>query len=898
MTPDSNAPTEARSGRASLLRAAGLVLAVLLVYWPSLRGEFVYDDLLIIQRNPQITSFAHLPQLFGSSYWDFLDPESASHVGYYRPLTMVLLTAGYVLGDGAPMVFHALSLLVYCLACLAAWRFAVRLTRSEAIGFGAALLFALHPLHVESVAWISALHDPLFALFGFLALSQYMKWRDEGSGSGAWRSGPWLAGLFFLLALLSKDAAVALLPVAIALDLGRRAGKAREAAPLIVRPLQAYSPFLASFALYFALRVAVFGDLMAGFDRTTTDFGVGAGRLLMLRVELLGGAVKLLAWPAELNLFRPFQPELPLGSASLITGVVGSLVLLSTIALAAIKRKRPQLAMLLLIPAGIAPVLVRVESLGTFPLSDRFLFVPVIGFTALVAWVLVTRLPAKLAAACLMLLALLFGLRTNAQLPVWQSEEAMFRAGVAQNPRNPNVYWGLGRILLEDFKHTGLLANLVEARECFDRGMELLDESQHGAGDIFATQDDHLQTNLGLGWTLLYEAEIDPFHDYKTARVVFERVIEYMPKNESGWIGLGVAWLSEGDPNEAGVAFRKAIQLNDKSAEAHFNMGLLYMRIEEWSMAVAEFRRSAQIRSGSFQDLNHLARALQESGQPEEAMQIARQALEHFPGQPDPMVLLGIGEALKGDHAKAVEWFDRALAVRENHGAAHLHRGKSLIALGQRNAAVKALERACELLPSTFEPHYNLTVLLRSSSHPEAALGPFLVAYRLRPRGELDVLLTKVAEEMHEDDIGRLTLLATIDADRGDVGLAERWARKALELDPDHAPTKYLLGVLLKQKPEFQEAGDLFVEGYDLLRSGADELTSSYQAQMEFAEVLLLTNQEMAAEVYLRRALDLLPTQGDMQADQRRKAAQTIQTALEKIEELKNAGPLPVPAED
>ena len=99
--------TEASSPTSpSLIRGALIVLAALFVFWPSVRGEFVYDDLLIIQQNPQITSFAHLPKLLGSSYWDFLDPESAKSVGYYRPLSMVLLTAGYVFGGGEPLAFH------------------------------------------------------------------------------------------------------------------------------------------------------------------------------------------------------------------------------------------------------------------------------------------------------------------------------------------------------------------------------------------------------------------------------------------------------------------------------------------------------------------------------------------------------------------------------------------------------------------------------------------------------------------------------------------------------------------------------------------------------------------------------------------------------------------------
>ncbi|HIG11496.1 MAG: tetratricopeptide repeat protein [bacterium] len=872
-----NAPS-----RQTPLKVALLCLVVLATYWPCLTGEFVYDDLLIIERNPAITSLANLPQLFGSSYWDFLDPAEASHVGYYRPLTMVLFTVAYALGGGAPLAFHGLSLLVYSLACLAAWRLLTRITESEAVGFGGALLFTLHPLHVESVAWISSLHDALFALLGFLALNEWLKWwhaeRDRDTQKGL----PWRAGALFLLALLAKDAALALVPIALVLVLGQGLE--------VKRSVRAWVPFAAAFSIYYLLRVAVFGDALAGFDHTTTDFGVGFGRLMLLRLELLGGAAWLFVWPAELNLFRPFQPNLPAGSASLITGIVGSLAGLALVGWAAWRRGQPALALLLLIPAALAPVLLSVEALGTFPLSDRFLFVPVLGFAGLVAWLIQRFLPKKLALGAIAALCLAYGLKIGAQLPSWQSEEALFRAAIEQNPRNPNVFWGLGRVLLNDYRKTGEVASLHEARASFDSSMDLLEEALKPNSDIYATHDDHLQTNLGLGWALLYEANLDPFHDYKTALAVFERVKEYSPTSERGWIGAGLAWLEMGDPNQASEALRRAIQLNERSPEAHFNMGLLAMRIEEWDLAVKEFTRSSELRNASFEDQIYLARALLEAEQNTEALELAKRTLKRFPDQADPMIVIGIAAAKRSDHAIAISWFDRALSLRDSYAAAHLYRGKSLSALGQMPAAARAFQRSCELDPRQFEAQYNLMVVLLGSEQPESAMPAFLSAYSLRPKGEFDSRLTSAAEELHRKKPHILALLATIDADRGDSALAERWARQALEIDGDHGPSQFILGLLLKQREEF-------VEAYDLLHSAANQLTDSYQAQMEFAEILLETKQEIAAEPYFRRALGLLPGQIEMQPKLREKARAAIEQALESIVALKASGPPPPPSD-
>lgn len=862
-----------------LAGAIALFLGVFAVYFPALDGEFVYDDLLVIQQNPQISSLANIPEIFASSYWDFLDAEGTSHVGYYRPLTMALVTVGFVLGDGTPEAFHLLSLVIYALACVAAWRFAARLMGSELGGFMAALLFAAHPLHVESVAWISALHDPLYALFGFLALSAFLRWR-------AGETGPWSVAVWFGLSLLSKDSAVAFVPVAFVLEACRKPEEGTPVARGLSSFAKALAPMLLAFAGYYLLRALVFGEVLAGFDRTTTDFGVGAGRLALLRVELIGGAMQLMMWPSELNLFRPFQPELPEGSSSLLIGILGSLGLGLAIGLAWMRRWRLPLTFLLLIPAALAPVIVRVESLGTFPLSDRFLFIPVIGFAALLVHLAWKALPQAASVALISLIAVALGVRSQAHLPHWQNEEALFRHAVELNPRNPNVHWGLGRVMLNKYAESGLSDHLLHARTSFESSMELLDAASKDGKDIYATHDDHLQTNLGLGHALLREAEVDPFHDYELVRTIFQKVIDYKPKSERGYIGLGVTWMAAGDPNQAATALRRAIQLNPNSPEAHFNMGVLMMRIEEWGESAKEFKRSLELRNNNRKDLIFLSRALVEDGQLTEARKYANQAHELFPGDADPMVLLGTIEAKGSQLGKGIQWFDKALQLTPNYGAAHLQRGLAYASLKDNAEAVNSLKTACELLPNSFEAHFNLMVLLLASDNPDLAMPYFFVAYRQRPANFTNRMI-KAAESMHQDQVPNLVRLATIDADRNDLNTAVNWIQRAVELDPEDGPSNYIYGVLLTKLDNPDAA-------LRHLRIAAETLTDSYQAQLEYSEVLLKKNQFAKAEPFLKRAYQLLPTQ-KMSKEMREKTEEIIRTALQNIEEAKRVGPPPPP---
>ena len=168
-------------------RLALVLTATALTLWSSLAGEFVYDDLWLVSQNPTIRSLATLPEALGGSYWDFIDSESAARIGYWRPLTAVFLHVGFRLGAGAPWGFHAVSLFLHLAATATVFFLARRLFRSLDVAFWSALIFGLHPVHVESVAWISAVNDPLHGFLCVLAMWTFLRWRERGSPDGPWR---------------------------------------------------------------------------------------------------------------------------------------------------------------------------------------------------------------------------------------------------------------------------------------------------------------------------------------------------------------------------------------------------------------------------------------------------------------------------------------------------------------------------------------------------------------------------------------------------------------------------------------------------------------------------------------------------------------------------------------
>jgi len=859
------------------LPAGLIVLVTVLVFARSIGGELVYDDHLLIARNPLIADLGRLGELFTGSYWDFLDPQSAQHVGYYRPLSMLALTLIYHVGDAAPWAFHLASILLHAGAALGAWAIARRLLSSERAALWAALLFSLHPIHLESVAWISGISDPLAMCFGLAAVAGLLSDSTKARKSG------WWTGALFLCALCSKESAIGLFPVALVLGRLGKSGDERT-------PWEAYIPMAAALGLWFGLRVLVFGDILAGFDRTTTEFAVSASRLLQLRAELLGGAALLLTFPLELNLFRSLSPELSFTSVEFLLPAASALSLLAAAFLAYKRGARRVCALLLVIPAALLPVLLRVESVGTFPLSDRFLYLAALGFTLLIAHVIVTKMRRGTATIALSCLALAYSAQDIIHAQAWSDDEALFRSSLEQNPRNPNVHWSLGKVLLEKFQETNQPEHLVEATVTYERGMELLAEARNSDFSIFATGDDEVQMNLGLGWCLLYAAEHDEFRDFETPARIFQLVIDELdrvrehrgvdPNSANRALaetGLGVSLASSGRTIEASQAFRRAIDANAQSVEAHFNMGLLHLRSGRSQEAIQHFEVALMNRPRHLRYMVALSVALERTGGDIRAKNIAMEALSYHPDAPNPKAILGTLAAKRRDYDEAERWLTESLLANPNNGAATFDLAKVYLAKEATPDALPLLERACRMLPNNFEAHYALGVIHFEAGEIARATPSLLSAFKLRSSGLAVRKLEGILEELRRDEVDMQWALAAIEYDRKSFNESLRFTERALTLDPEHGPSHYLLGQILANNGEPVAALEHF-------QRACEKLPNEFQVQADCGHALATNGRGEDARPYLERALELLPSQNYEQG-QREALLQRLNEDLDGIRE-------------
>jgi Flp pilus assembly protein TadD len=840
----------------------GCVLLVVLGVWlRSLYGEFVYDDNLLIRRNPALSELANWPAVVGRGMWSFLDAHDARHLGYWRPLAGTVLLFTNVLGHNSPLAFHWVAIVLHLAATAAAFALALELAGSLPIALLTALLFGLHPAHVESVAWISALNDPLFAIFAFCALRSWIRWRKSGS-TGA----PWAAGVLLLCALLAKELGVAVVPLALAHDLAttRKAG-----------PLRAWLPFALAGFVWYACRVAVFAELSAGFGRTTTFFGVGPGRLAQLRIELLGGYTWLGLWPADLKLFHPFRPTLSGSDPQFLRALACCAGLIGAIYWAWKRQMRTLAFALTFLPVSILPALVRVESLGISPLAERYLYLGAFGFVFAFAWCAWTWLPKSLALVACLVVGTLYSLKSVSRTAFWHDEMTLFRTLHEQTPEVPEAHWGLGRVLLERYRKSNAVDDLIQATRAFESGTDLIERAKKGDGSIFATRNDHIQINMGLGWCELYRGELEGDMD-NGALDAFKQVVQYYPESDQALVGLAAAQTFLGKLDEAEKSLREALAKNERNIEAHHNLGLVLMSRNDLDGARRELGRALELRPDHLEDLVWLARITLQQGKEQESRDWIARARAAHPDSTAPLVLEATIAAKHDQPAEALKLVDQALDLNRDDGEGLLLKGKLHHQLGQDNSARQALARACELLPTSFEANFNMGQLTVKVS-PEEAL-PYLVrAYELRAPDKIAEDLRNQLRTFHFRAARTPIDLARADLARENVSGASEWLAKAQAVEPENGEVRQLAGDLALRRGALDEAERELLEACRLLPTNLD-------AHLSLAQVYIGENKQAEARSTLEKLLGIVKRQGTgaMQDEMIRREARNMLEALGK----------------
>lgn len=424
-----------------------LILLAVLPYLNSLVNGFVYDDRQQILENPYVHSFRYLGRIFGSTVWSFQGAQGVSN--YYRPLMTFAYLLDYKFFGRLPFGFHLMNVVLHAAVVLLLFAVTQRLFHDQLVSLMASGLFALHPIHTESVSWIAAITDLELSFFFLLTFLLYVRLADtERKGRSAILSYAFMV-LAYALALLSKEQALVLPALVIVYEHFYRSDRASSSPWHKVRR---YLPLCVLAVAYVGFRRFALGGFAPAVWRPNLRWST----VLLSAIALTFSYLGKLIWPAHLIAFYVFHESRTIHDPQVLAGITGLLVCATLFAWLWRKARRFSFA-LLWMGATIAPVL-NPRWMPAQVFAERYLYLPSVGFCWLLGGAVAKlwrearneepssgrALMPQAIAAGVVALACFYAIRTVERNRDWRSDEVLYRRTLEAQPDAQVIHTNLG----------------------------------------------------------------------------------------------------------------------------------------------------------------------------------------------------------------------------------------------------------------------------------------------------------------------------------------------------------------------------------------------------------------------------------------------------------------------
>jgi tetratricopeptide (TPR) repeat protein len=610
----------------------GLLLAVAALtfvsFIPALTNGFTHwDDNIYVTDNPLIASLSwgNLKAIF-----------TTSHYGVYVPLTMVSYSLEYAVFGKNPAAFHTTNVVLHAVnAGLVFWLFFLLFGGNGPAAFVAAALFGVHPLRVESVAWIAERKDLLCGLFFLMSLISYRRYGESGNRRLLRRS-----LLLFLCSLLSKPMALTLPFVLLLMDYlasGRLTRKAwTEKIPFFALSLV--------FAVI-ALLANQPGDVPPGAVAGASLLAAGLHKAVLAVFSTAFYTVKTLL-PFKLAAVYPYTDSTAGLSPALLYASPVILALLAAALVFALRRSRKIVFGLAFFFLTLVPILQLVSLPGNTIVADRYTYIPGLGL-AFLAGVLLTSVfanklkPARLALPVLFAgIILAFSASTFARCRVWRDDRSLWSDVLKKYPDVAVAHDKYGLVLAGD-------GDQEAAVEEYGRAIAL-DGAYAGAYNNRAVALRRLKR-------------------YDQAAADYAKVIELNPSFADAIYNYGNLYQEIGRNEKAVELYGLAIQRNPKSAPIYNNRGLSYIALNDLEKARADFSKALEI-DPAF-DLPRVNRGilLVQLGRYAEALEDLDAVVRRNASIPNVYLARGLAWAGQGNFDRALAELDAALRLKPDY---------------------------------------------------------------------------------------------------------------------------------------------------------------------------------------------------------------------------------------
>jgi protein O-mannosyl-transferase len=596
-----------RSERLGLPAALLLSAAALLSYANGLTGAFVYDDKAIVRDNFRLRRPDGVVDIFTTQY--FGGPRGTGTA--YRPVLLLSFAAQWWIHGGDVVPYHAVNLLLHVGVTLVLAKLLLRIGLAPPVALGAALLFAVLPMHVEAVTGIVGRGETLAAalVLGSLALALDA---SEARGRRAWRIA--VALLLYALANLTKESA-SVAPALLFLILAFRAegGLAGRLGAALRRGAAYALGCAAVLGAVFLLRSAVLGGALHAPGTGIFEVENALAPLPPLRraanaALLFFRYLGRMALPARLSADESAWSIRPLGPRDVLFWAAP--VLLSALIVAAVlrlKERRASAFGFLFLAVAVLPASNLLFPTGTI-FAERLAYLPSAGFCVIAA-AAITGGAAEIAALSngrrllLAAVALAYAGRCVVRNPVWQSDQALFTNLVAVSPGSAKAHY--------DFAY--MSADLGRMRQTLEHDTRAV-EIYPGYWDAWA----------GKGRA---ERELGRIADSEAS---YTQALRILPTYENGFYGLGLAREDRGDRAGAARAYRDGLRHNPQSLPLAYRAARL-LAAEGNPAALHAWRRTLAIEPGSLPSRLGYAEWLLASGRRDEALSQLRETIRRGP---------------------------------------------------------------------------------------------------------------------------------------------------------------------------------------------------------------------------------------------------------------------------
>jgi len=560
-----------------------LILVATVFYQGALAGGFVSDDIEQILKNPFIKNPHLWRRIFLGRVWSFAG--GASQSSFYRPLHiftywLICRAAGF-----NPAVYHFVQLALYALTIWVVYRLGRRILSNELAAFSGALLWTLHPLHVEAVAWAAAIPEVGCALFYLLGFWVFLRAEDHSLANFRWHVA---AAAVYFPALFFKEVAFSFPLLLLAYWF------CHPSAQTWIRRAACWIPYAAAVAVCVVIRVAVMGNVSD--TSPLRDFN---SQVAWAAVGLLGQHARLFIWPVKLSVFRSFDLRASLHSPW------PWLALLVFIVVCLGRKREPQLSFLVLWWFVTLLPCLNYRHLSIPFVADRFSYLPSVGLCLALGYfafgwlpqhspnVLLTR---RAAIAALAIVGVLWAAQTVRTIPHWHDDDALSGYSLAVSPNAAGVHIAHGVALqFQDGDLDGA------ARE-FQTAMRLNAQSLQPIPLV------NYDCFIGLGQVALLQGREAEALDY------FDRAVRLSPNSTFAYNVLGSYYFPRRDYARAAEYFQRVVRLNPLDTGARFFLGTCWMKMGKPAQAAEQFHAAREVDPGYSQAYMAEAAALDAAG--------------------------------------------------------------------------------------------------------------------------------------------------------------------------------------------------------------------------------------------------------------------------------------------